>query len=198
VNIRPYRKQAATEDVTMQNLIAVIFEGKNRAEELMSYLAAAKFSCLMEIENSCTISMNELNRASLQCSLPESLPAPKEISYWKVLANCILPKQYAIPFLSKAHLFPDKLDIEQSFISQLHRNLKADSSMLLICMEGTLPRRIESILVRFNGLVLSTSFSNQNEVQINVSLQPQSTTFIAAASECGLSPLLRYIDSTAT
>ena len=164
----------------------------------MSYLATAKFGCLMEIENSCTVSMNELNRVSLQCSLPESLPAFKELSYWKVLANCILPKQYAIPFLSKAHPFPDRLDIEQRFINQLHRNLKADSSMLLICMEGTLPRRIESILVRFNGLVLSTSFSKQNEVQINASLQPQPTTFISAASECGLSPLLRYIDRTGT
>jgi uncharacterized membrane protein len=156
----------------MQNLIAVIFEGKNQAEDIMSYLAGAKFSYMMDIENSCVLMFDELNRVSLQRSLPESLPGPKDISYWKVLANNILPKKYMISFISKDRVILEKLDMDQNFIDQLHSNLKPDSSALLICIKGALPRRIESVLVRFNGLVLSTPFSNLNEARINTSLLP--------------------------
>ncbi len=156
----------------MQNLVAVIFEGKNQAKDIMSYLAGAKFNYLMDIESSCVLTIDELNQVGLQRSLPESLQCPKEISYWKVLANYILPKKYAIPFISKERVILEKLDIDQNFIDQLHSDLKPDSSVLLINIKGALPRRIESILIRFNGFVLSTPFSNRSEARINASLAP--------------------------
>lgn len=164
----------------MSNLIVVGFDDQQKAEEVRLELLKLQKEYLIDLEDAVVAVKNEDGKIKLHQAF--NLTAAGAISggFWGSLIGLLFlnPLLGAAVGASAGAVGGALTDIgiDDKFMKDLAASLKPDSSVLFVLVRKSTPDKVLEDLSKFQGKVLKTSLSHEDEAKLQAALDSAKPT----------------------
>ena len=147
----------------MSELIALAFNEKHKADEVMLSLLELEEAHLIDLEDAVVITKNSVGKIRLK-PYYDLLAASKGLSsrFWGQLINMLLQDEYNSDLA--------KIGIDRPFVEQIEANMLPDTSAIFIFVNRADPDLVTKTLGKFKGTILQTTLSKKQRTELEAAL----------------------------
>ncbi len=165
--------QTYLEDNSVSDLIVVGFKDEFKADEVMSELRRLQSEYLVDLEDAAVVIRNQEGKVKIKQA--QELVAAGAIggSYWGVLLSVIFFNPiFALVGAAAGALSGALSDIgiDDNFMRDLGSTIEPGTSAIFVLIRKSTPDRVLADLSKFEGKVLRTSLSKEDEAKLQVAL----------------------------
>ncbi|WP_017327336.1 DUF1269 domain-containing protein [Synechococcus sp. PCC 7336] len=158
----------------MSELIAVTFEDKFKAEEVRLALEKMQKQHLLDLEDAVVVVKNRDGKINLKQSYNLVAAGMARGSLWGLaigllLFNPILGVATGTAFGAISGAVAD-IGIDDDFIKELSKTLEPETSALFVLVRKATPDKVLEELKPFQGKILQTSLSKEDEAKLEAAL----------------------------
>jgi uncharacterized membrane protein len=166
----------------MSDLIVVGFKDEFKADEVMNELRRLQSEYLVDLEDAAVVVRNQEGKVKIKQA--QELVATGAISggYWGLLLGIIFFNPlFALAGAAAGALSGALSDIgiNDDFMRDLGSTLEPGSSAIFVLLKKSTPDRVLADLSKFEGKVLRTSLSKEDEAKLQAALTKRETLPVA-------------------
>jgi uncharacterized membrane protein len=166
----------------MSDLIVVGFKDEFKADEVMNELRRLQSEYLVDLEDAAVVVRNQEGKVKIKQA--QELVATGAISggYWGLLLGIIFFNPlFALAGAAAGALSGALSDIgiNDDFMRDLGSTLEPGSSAIFVLVKKSTPDRVLADLSKFEGKVLRTSLSKEDEAKLQAALTKRETLPVA-------------------
>jgi uncharacterized membrane protein len=179
--VPPYREKR--EGVTMSDLIAVGFKGEDTADQVLNKLQALQKEYLIDLEDSCVVVRDQAGRVHLKQAINLTGAGAAAGGLRGAMWGTLIGLLFLNPLIglaagaavgagsgALAGALSD-YGIDDQFIRSVGSTIEPGSSALFVLVRSVTADRVLPELQPFEGTVLRTSLSNEQEARLQQALQ---------------------------
>jgi len=159
----------------MSNLIAIEFDNEHSAFELRAALAKMQKEYLIEMEDVVVVTKNDKGKVKLHQAVNMTAAGAVGGGFWGMLIGMI----FLNPLLGAAagagagaiSGAVSDIGIDDKFIKELSETLQPDHSALFVLVRKSTPDKVLERLKSFDGKILKTSLTADNEDKLRAALE---------------------------
>ncbi len=147
----------------MSELIAIAFDQKHRADQVMLSLLKLEEAHLIDLEDATVITKNSAGKIRLK-PYYDLLAASKGLSsrFWGKLIYMLL--------LDGNNSGLAEIGIDRAFVEKIEANMSPDTSAIFIFVNRADPELVVKTLAQFKGKILQTTLSQKDRGQLEAAI----------------------------
>jgi len=147
----------------MSELIAIAFDQKHRADEVMLSLLKLEEAHLIDLEDATVITKNSAGKIRLK-PYYDLLAASKGLSsrFWGKLIHMLL--------VDGNNSGLAEIGIDRAFVEKIEANMSPDTSAIFIFVNRADPELVVKTLAQFKGKILQTTLSKKERGQLEAAI----------------------------
>jgi uncharacterized membrane protein len=163
----------------MSDLIVVGFKDEFKADEVMSELRRLQSEYLVDLEDAAVVVRNQEGKVKIKQA--QELVATGALSggYWGVLLSVLFFNPIFTLVGAAAGALSGALSdigINDDFMRDLGSTIEPGTSAIFVLVRKSTPDRVLADLSKFEGKVLRTSLSKENEAKLQAALTKRETS----------------------
>ncbi|WP_373540950.1 DUF1269 domain-containing protein [Chamaesiphon sp.] len=167
----------------MSDLIVVGFKDEFKADEVMSELRRLQSEYLVDLEDAAVVIRNQEGKVKIKQAQELVAAGAVSGSYWGVLLSVIFFNPiFALVGAAAGALSGALTDIgiDDNFMRDLGSTIEPGTSAIFVLVRKSTPDRVLADLSKFEGKVLRTSLSKEDEAKLQAALSKGETANMAA------------------
>lgn len=157
----------------MSDLIVVGFKDEFKADEVMSELRRLQSEYLVDLEDAAVVIRNQEGKVKIKQAQELVAAGAVSGSYWGVLLSVIFFNPiFALVGAAAGALSGALTDIgiDDNFMRDLGSTIEPGTSAIFVLVRKSTPDRVLADLSKFEGKVLRTSLSKEDEAKLQAAL----------------------------
>jgi len=158
----------------MSDLIVVGFKDEFKADEVMSELRRLQSEYLVDLEDAAVVVRNQEGKVKIKQAQELVAAGAVSGSYWGVLLSVLFFNPiFALVGAAAGALSGALTDIgiDDNFMRDLGSTIEPGTSAIFVLIRKSTPDRVLADLSKFEGKVLRTSLSKEDEAKLQAALQ---------------------------
>lgn len=158
----------------MSDLIVVGFKDEFKADEVMSELRRLQSEYLVDLEDAAVVVRNQEGKIKIKQAQELVAAGAVSGSYWGVLLSVLFFNPiFALVGAAAGALSGALTDIgiDDNFMRDLGSTIEPGTSAIFVLIRKSTPDRVLADLSKFEGKVLRTSLSKEDEAKLQAALQ---------------------------
>ena len=167
----------------MSDLIVVGFKDEFKADEVMSELRRLQSEYLVDLEDAAVVIRNQEGKVKIKQAQELVAAGAVSGSYWGVLLSVIFFNPiFALVGAAAGALSGALTDIgiDDNFMRDLGSTIEPGTSAIFVLVRKSTPDRVLADLSKFEGKVLRTSLSKEDEAKLQAALSKGETATMAS------------------
>jgi uncharacterized membrane protein len=163
----------------MSDLIVVGFKDEFKADEVMNELRKLQSQYLVDLEDAAVVVRNQEGKVKIKQAQELVAAGAVSGSYWGVLLSVLFFNPiFALVGAAAGALSGALSDIgiDDNFIRDLGSTLEPGTSAIFVLVRKSTPDRVLEDLSKFEGKVLRTSLSKEDEAKLQAALSKTPAT----------------------
>lgn len=157
----------------MSDLIVVGFKDEFKADEVMSELRRLQSEYLVDLEDAAVVVRNQEGKVKIKQAQELVAAGAVSGSYWGVLLSVLFFNPiFALVGVAAGALSGALTDIgiDDNFMRDLGSTIEPGTSAIFVLIRKSTPDRVLADLSKFEGKVLRTSLSKEDEAKLQAAL----------------------------
>ena len=157
----------------MSDLIVVGFKDEFKADEVMSELRRLQSEYLLDLEDAAVVVRNQEGKVKIKQAQELVAAGAVSGSYWGVLLSVLFFNPiFALVGAAAGALSGALTDIgiDDNFMRDLGSTIEPGTSAIFVLIRKSTPDRVLADLSKFEGKVLRTSLSKEDEAKLQAAL----------------------------
>ena len=157
----------------MSDLIVVGFKDEYKADEVMSELRRLQSEYLVDLEDAAIVTRNQEGKVKIKQAQELVAAGAVSGSYWGVLLSVLFFNPiFALVGAAAGALSGALSDIgiDDNFMRDLGSTIEPGTSAIFVLVRKSTPDRVLAELSKFEGKVLRTSLSKEDEAKLQAAL----------------------------
>ena len=157
----------------MSDLIVVGFKDEFKADEVMSELRRLQSEYLVDLEDAAVVVRNQEGKVKIKQAQELVAAGAVSGSYWGVLLSVLFFNPiFALVGVAAGALSGALTDIgiDDNFMRDLGSTIEPGTSAIFVLIRKSTPDRVLANLSKFEGKVLRTSLSKEDEAKLQAAL----------------------------
>lgn len=166
----------------MSDLIVVGFKDEFKADEVMSELRRLQSEYLVDLEDAAVVVRNQEGKVKIKQAQELVAAGAVSGSYWGVLLSVLFFNPiFALVGAAAGALSGALTDIgiDDNFMRDLGSTIEPGTSAIFVLIRKSTPDRVLADLSKFEGKVLRTSLSKEDEAKLQAALSGNAQTATA-------------------
>jgi uncharacterized membrane protein len=162
----------------MSDLIVVGFKDEFKADEVMSELRRLQSEYLVDLEDAAIVIRNQEGKVKIKQAQELVAAGAVSGSYWGILLSIIFFNPiFALVGAAAGALSGALSDIgiDDNFMRDLGSTIEPGTSAIFVLVRKSTPDRVLADLSKFEGKVLRTSLSKEDEAKLQAALTKSET-----------------------
>jgi uncharacterized membrane protein len=162
----------------MSDLIVVGFKDEFKADEVMSELRRLQSAYLVDLEDAAVVVRNQDGKVKIKQAQELVAAGAVSGSYWGVLLSVLFFNPiFALVGAAAGALSGALSDIgiDDNFMRDLGSTIEPGTSAIFVLVRKSTPDRVLADLSKFEGKVLRTSLSKEDEAKLQAALTKTAT-----------------------
>jgi uncharacterized membrane protein len=162
----------------MSDLIVVGFKDEFKADEVMSELRRLQSEYLVDLEDAAVVVRNQEGKVKIKQAQELVAAGAVSGSYWGVLLSVLFFNPiFALVGAAAGALSGALTDIgiDDNFMRDLGSTIEPGTSAIFVLVRKSTPDRVLADLSKFEGKVLRTSLSKEDEAKLQAALSKSET-----------------------
>ena len=167
----------------MSDLIVVGFKDEFKADEVMSELRRLQSEYLVDLEDAAVVIRNQEGKVKIKQAQELVAAGAVSGSYWGILLSIIFFNPiFALVGAATGALSGALSDIgiDDNFMRDLGSTIEPGTSAIFVLVRKSTPDRVLADLSKFEGKVLRTSLSKEDEAKLQAALSKGTPASAAA------------------
>lgn len=165
----------------MSDLIVVGFKDEFKADEVMSELRRLQSEYLVDLEDAAVVIRNQEGKVKIKQAQELVAAGAVSGSYWGILLSIIFFNPIFALVGAAAGAISGALSdigIDDNFMRDLGSTIEPGTSAIFVLIRKSTPDRVLADLSKFEGKVLRTSLSKEDEAKLQAALTKSGTAAI--------------------
>ena len=165
----------------MSDLIVVGFKDEFKADEVMNELRKLQSQYLVDLEDAAVVVRNQEGKVKIKQAQELVAAGAVSGSYWGVLLSVIFFNPiFALVGAAAGALSGALSDIgiDDNFMRDLGSTIEPGTSAIFVLVRKSTPDRVLEDLSKFEGKVLRTSLSKEDEAKLQAALSSKTPTTV--------------------
>ena len=171
----------------MSELIALAFDDEYKADEVLVTLAKLEKEYLMDLDDACVVIRRKDGKVKLKQAHDLVVAGAAGGSFWGLLLGILFlnPLVGVLVGAAAGALSGATTDygIDDNFMKDLGKHLEPGTSAIFMLIRKSTPDKVLPELQKFNGRILRTSLSKEDEAKLQEELTPKAEEGPAATAE---------------
>ncbi len=167
----------------MSDLIVVGFKDEFKADEVMSELRRLQSEYLVDLEDAAVVIRNQEGKVKIKQAQELVAAGAVSGSYWGILLSVIFFNPiFALVGAAAGALSGALTDIgiDDNFMRDLGSTIEPGTSAIFVLVRKSTPDRVLADLSKFEGKVLRTSLSKEDEAKLQAALSKGAPASVGA------------------